>query len=338
MTGELRCFLMTDVERSNHLWASEPGSMAEAVRMLDAEVDAAVNDHHGTLLKARGEGDSHFAVFTLASDAVVSACALQSRLAKPVNGLELRTRIAVHVGEVEASRGDYYGVAVNQTARLRTIAHGGQTVISSVATVLAAPALTNRVDLRNLGHHRIRDFPRLEEVFQASPLGSVRSFPPLRTVDTHGPAVMAVVMVDICGSERTMRELDDREAVALNLQWATRMRRLGDVHGAIALKLLGDGCIAAFEDPLDCVSFAHDFRASAAAEGFETKAGIDVGRVELTDGEIVGAAPYRAHRLERDAAPGQIAMSRLASELIGVSDCGGTPGRLGSSPDPASVP
>ena len=208
------------------------------------------------------------------------------------------------MGEVEAIDDDYYGVAVNQTARLRAIAHGGQTVVSSVAAMLAATMLTNRVDLQSLGHHRIRDFARVEEVFQASPLGSSRAFPPLRTVDTHGPALMAIAIVDICSAGRIVQQLDEREVVALNLGWARSMRKLGDVHGATALRVFGDGCVAAFEDPLDCVAFAQDFRASAAAEGFEMKAGIDVGRVELSDGEIVGTAVYRASRLERDAEPG----------------------------------
>ena len=65
MTGALRGFLMSDLEGSNQLWATAPESMSEAVRVLDAEVGAAVLNHHGTLLKARGEGDSHFAVFAL---------------------------------------------------------------------------------------------------------------------------------------------------------------------------------------------------------------------------------------------------------------------------------
>lgn len=338
MTGELRSFLMSDLEGSNHLWATSHESMAEAVRVLDAEVGAAVDDHRGTLLKARGEGDSHFAVFALASDAVTSACALQARLATPVNGLDLRARVAVHVGEVDAIDGDYYGVAVNQTARLRAIAHGGQSIVSSVATVLAASALANRVELRSLGHHRIRDFTRVEEVFQASSPGCSPSFPPLRTADAHGPALMAIAMVDICSSGRAIQHLDERQVVALNMGWVRSMRRLGEVHGAAALKLLGDGCIAAFEDPLDCVAFAEDFRASAAAEGFEITGGIDVGRVELTDGEIIGTAVYGSSRLQRDAVPGQIALSRLASELVGVSGCGESRGRLDSSRDRASAP
>ena len=149
---------------------------------------------------------------------------------------------------------------------------------------------------------------------------------------------MAIAMVDICSSRRAMQRLDEREVVALNVGWVRSMRRLGEVHGAAAVKLLGDGCIAAFEDPLDCVAFAQDFRASAAAEGFEITAGIDVGRVELTDGEIIGTAVYRSSRLQRDAAPGQIALSRLASELVGVSGSGGSQDQRDSSRDPATVP
>ncbi len=149
---------------------------------------------------------------------------------------------------------------------------------------------------------------------------------------------MAIAIVDICGSELTMHELDEREAVALNLRWSRSMRKLGEVHGATALRVFGDGCVAAFEDPLDCLAFVQGFRTSAAGEGLQTKAGIEVGRVELTDGEIIGAAVYRASRLQRDAAPGQIALSRLASELVGVNDCAGSRGRLGSSPDRANVP
>ena len=322
MSAELRCFLMSDLEGSSEHWAGRPDSMAEAVTVLDAEVDAAIRRPQRRVVKARGEGDSHFAVFSLASDAVLAACALQSRLALPVSDLQLRARIAIHVGEVDAICGDYYGVAVNQTARLRGIAHGGQTVLSSATALLAASALADRIELRSLGHHRIRDFPKLEEVFQASSSAEARSFPPLRTGDTHGPALMAVAMVDICGSAAAVRDLSEPEVAALQREWATSMRTLGEIHGANALKLLGDGCVAAFEDPFDCLAFARDFQASTAADGLETRAGIDVGRVELTDGEIIGTAVYRAHNLQRHAQHGEIALSQLMCELAG-----GTPSR-----------
>jgi class 3 adenylate cyclase len=56
-------FLMSDVEASNRHWARAPTEMAGALRRLDDLVIAVVEAHDGTVLKARGEGDSHFAVF-----------------------------------------------------------------------------------------------------------------------------------------------------------------------------------------------------------------------------------------------------------------------------------
>jgi class 3 adenylate cyclase len=200
MTNSLRAFLMSDIEGSNAHWASEPRAMTEAVATLDLTVGAVVSSYRGDLLKARGEGDSHFAVFALATDAVLAGCALQDRLSEPVESLEIQVRIAIHVGEVDAIADDYYGTTVNQTARLRAAAHGRQTVVSHVTAMLAEPALADRVALRSLGYHRIRDFPHLEEVFQASSLGDDRSFPPLRVGESHGPALMAVAVVDICGT------------------------------------------------------------------------------------------------------------------------------------------
>lgn len=338
MTAQLHCFLMSDLERSGLLWATQSDTMAGAVTQLDTEVAAVAHAHGGRVVKARGEGDSHFAVFSLASDAVLAACALQLRLILPVNGLDLRARIAVHVGEVSSISDDYYGVPVNQTARLRAIAHGGQTVVSNVTALLAAPALADRAVLRSLGHHRVRDFSRLEEVFQASPPTDVRTFPALRSRDTHGPALMAVAIADICGSSAVFQELPESEGSALQREWTASMRHLGEVHRAAAVKMLGDGCIAAFEDPLDCLAFAHGFRASAAVDGLESKVGADVGRVELTDGEVIGTAVFRAHGLKQQASPGEILLSAVMRDLVGVSGSGGSRGRCGSSPDLASEP
>ena len=81
--------------------------------------------------------------------------------ARRLGGLELRVRIGVHAGEANPSADDYYGVAVNQTARLRGVAHAAQTVVSSVVAALARTSLTGKAHLKSLGHHRLRDFPRL---------------------------------------------------------------------------------------------------------------------------------------------------------------------------------
>jgi len=304
--------------------------MDETVSALDRTVGDVVSAHGGDLLKARGEGDSHFAVFALATDAVLAGCELQDRLSQPIETVDIQARIAIHVGEVDAIADDYYGTAVNQTARLRAAAHGGQLVASHVTALLAEPSIADRVALRSLGYHRIRDFPHLEEVFQASRLGDDRSFPPLRIGETHGPALMAITVIDICGATTAVGEMSEVTVIALHREWAASMRALGDAHRATIVKTLGDGCVAAFEDPLDSLAFVQAFQQEAAAQGFEIKAGIDVGRVELTDGEILGTVVYRAFGLERAAARGEIALSPLTRQLAGLSGSGESPGPLDS--------
>ena len=65
-------------------------------------------------------------VFGRASDAVACALALQRAPLAPI-----RLRIGVHTGEVQLrDEGNYLGLTVNRTARLRDLAHCGQTVLS----------------------------------------------------------------------------------------------------------------------------------------------------------------------------------------------------------------
>jgi hypothetical protein len=161
----------------------------------DALVEQIVAEHEGQVVRPRGEGDSHFAVFNSPSDALFAAGALHSQLDRTsrTDSIDLRVRVGVHLGEARATGNDYYGLAVNQTARLRSVAHGGQTVLSRAAAAIAEPTLAPGVRLRSLGYHRLRDFPRLEEVFQAAAVGARDSFPPLQTGATRSPAVLAVV-------------------------------------------------------------------------------------------------------------------------------------------------
>ena len=90
-------------------------------------------------------------------------------------GVEIRVRMAVHTGEASERDGDYFGPAVNLTARLMATAHGGQVVCSASTASLADPS----VPLRSLGEHRLRDPASAQQVFQVGD----GSFPPLRSVD-----------------------------------------------------------------------------------------------------------------------------------------------------------
>ena len=78
--------------------------------------------------------------------------------------------------------GNYAGPAVDRTARLRDLAHGGQIVVSGTTHDLVVDHLPTDVWLTDLGTHRLRDLPRPERVAQLCHPDLRVEFPPL-----HGP-------------------------------------------------------------------------------------------------------------------------------------------------------
>src|ERR671932_485259 len=70
-------FLFTDIEGSTALWEQHPEAMRTALARHDVLVEIIVAQHGGMVVRPRGEGDSRFAVFARASDAVTCAAALQ---------------------------------------------------------------------------------------------------------------------------------------------------------------------------------------------------------------------------------------------------------------------
>jgi class 3 adenylate cyclase len=322
-------FLMSDVEGSAEHWVSAPDLMTMAVRDLDNAVAAVSESYGGAVLKSRGEGDSHFVVFERPSAAVAAACELQQvTKARRLGGLELRVRIGVHAGEANPSADDYYGIAVNQAARLRGVAHGGQTVVSSVVAALARMPLSGKAHLKSLGHHRLRDFPKLEEIFQATMPGVDDVFPPLRTGESGAPAMMAIAVVDVCNSSgRVVAVHNSDDVIVWQRQLGAAVRRAAEPREPAVLKLTGDGCFAAFEDPVTALAFLHDMQAAVADMDLELHSGIEIGRVELFDGDVAGPAAFVAWELCGRATPGQIVGSRTVVDLAGASSAAVSLGR-----------
>ena len=90
-----------------------------------------------------------------ASDAVACALELQRAPLAPI-----RLRIGVHTGEVRLrDEGNYIGPTINRTARLRDLAHGGQTVLSGITSDLVVDRLPDGAWLTDLGTHPLRDLP-----------------------------------------------------------------------------------------------------------------------------------------------------------------------------------
>ena len=185
--------LFTDIEGNSAHWERHPTAMRGALVRHDALVEECIARRGGHLVRARGEGDSHFAVFQRATDAVVAAVELQQALHDepwPAT-TPLSVRIAVHTGEVEPRGGDYYGAAVNRGSRLRALARGGQTLLSGATYNLVRDHLAHALpdtELRDLGMRHLRGLTHPEQIFELVPAGLPATYPPLDDVDA-GAAV-----------------------------------------------------------------------------------------------------------------------------------------------------
>jgi class 3 adenylate cyclase/tetratricopeptide (TPR) repeat protein len=209
--------MLTDIEGSTRLWQANPEAMARAMRRHDEVVGSSIERNHGAVLKDRGEGDSFFAVFARASDSVSAACKIQRLLhhLRWPKGLVLQVRIAIHTGEAEEeSEQDYRGPVVNRCARLRALARGGQTLLSSSVHELARDRLPADVSVKDLGEHQLRDFKRREHVFllvdRALPTDAVGDVLQATAESrlSQSPVRRALCPI-LVGREREVRSLED---------------------------------------------------------------------------------------------------------------------------------
>src|ERR1700731_5141240 len=139
--------LLADVEGSTRLWETQPDQMTAAIARLNQTVSEIIATHDGVRPVEQGEGDSFVAAFARASDAVAAALEMQRAPLAPI-----RLRIGVHTGEIQLrDEGNYAGPTINRTARLRDLAHGGQTVLSGATEQLGIDRLPEGAWLTDLG-------------------------------------------------------------------------------------------------------------------------------------------------------------------------------------------
>ena len=176
-------FLFTDLEGSTERWETQREAMKSAVARHDALVRAAIERHRGYVFKT--VGDAFCAAFDTPLDAVRAAIDLQVALAKEdfsaVDGL--RARAGLHTGYADERDGDYFGPAVNRVARLMSIGHGGQVLLSAATRELVHEDLPASASLTDLGRHRLKDLAHTEHVWQLNVVDMPNAFPPLKSLD-----------------------------------------------------------------------------------------------------------------------------------------------------------
>ena len=174
-------FLFTDIEGSTRLLRENRPSYGEILAQHGRILRTVFETHGG--LEVDTQGDSFFAAFRTARDAVEAAAAAQHAFATHPwpDGAEPKVRMGMHTGEPVISGDRYVGLAVHRAARICAAAHGGQVLLSSTTCSLVADELPEESGLSDLGEHRLKDFDRPERIFQLVVDGLPSAFPPPRT-------------------------------------------------------------------------------------------------------------------------------------------------------------
>jgi predicted ATPase/class 3 adenylate cyclase len=198
-------FLFTDIEGSTRLVQALGDGWVAVLEAHNRLIEQAIEEHDGVVVKT--EGDSFFAVFPGAADALTASLDAQQALMGhdwPANGT-VRVRMGLHTGLGALGASDYVGLDVHRAARIADAAHGGQVVLSEPTAVLVERALPTDVSLRDLGKHRLKDLAEPETIFQLVATGLQADFPLLRTLDAV-PNNLPRLLTTFVGRERELDE------------------------------------------------------------------------------------------------------------------------------------
>jgi predicted ATPase/class 3 adenylate cyclase/DNA-binding CsgD family transcriptional regulator len=209
--------LFTDIEGSTHLLQQLGDRYASLLAECRQILRVVFQEWHGHEVDT--QGDAFFVAFARATDAVSAVVDAQRALAAHAwpKGVAVRVRMGLHTGEPQLSSGDYVGLDVHRAARIMSAAHGGQVLLSQTTCNLVEQDLSDDVNLRDLGEHRLKDLGRPRHLYQLVISGLPADFPPLRTLDTH-PNNLPVQLTPFIGREQevaTVQQLLFREEVRL---------------------------------------------------------------------------------------------------------------------------
>ena len=273
--------LFTDIEGSTRMWEAEPDAMTLGLRRHDEIMRTAIEQAGGYVFKT--VGDAFDAAFSTAEAALGAALAAQRALTAeewPTRE-PIRVRMALHTGACEERDNDYFGPAVNRVARLESVAHGGQVLLSGTTAELLSEVLVAGVRLRDLGCHRLKDLGRPEQVYQLEADFLPAEFPALTSLDNPDlPNNLPGQLSAFVGRERELAEVSALATTA-------RLVTLTGSGGSGKTRLALQAAVELLDTALDGVWFAE--------------------LAAVTDGEQVPGAVAAALELPEHSGPGVLA-------------------------------
>jgi class 3 adenylate cyclase len=325
--GDTVTFLFTDVECSTVLVKRLHERYADVLATHSDLLRAAFAAHGG--VEFGTQGDALFVAFGHAREAVEGAVAAQRALAghRWPDSARVSVRMGLHTGEPYVADNHYTGVAVHRAARICTIAHGGQVLLSRATAGIVDDHEISGVALRDLGDHQLKDIDRPERVFQLVADGLPSDFPPLRTIDQQLPLVGTVTIVLAEGRRmmRLSRELSPEHFGALLSDYKRLLAELFERIGGREVEVSFDTALAAFPTAKQAALAAVAAQRAVAAHTWPTGPRPAIS-VALHSGEAgigwVGPAALRCSELCDTAEGEQIFMSQATASLLDDEDLG----------------
>ncbi|MDQ6768307.1 MAG: NB-ARC domain-containing protein [Candidatus Eremiobacteraeota bacterium] len=237
-------FLFTDIEGSTKRWETHGDHMRVAVESHDSLLRVIFVKHGGYVFKT--VGDAFCVAFHTAPGAVAAALEAQRALAQEdhsnVGGIHVR--MGLHTGHADERGHDFFGPTVNRVARLMSVGHGGQILVSDATRALVRADLPAGSQLTDLGSHRLKDLAQPEHVWMLGAAELRSDFPPLSSLDSF-PNNLPVQITSFRGREQDLDDLkallDEHRLVTLHGPGGMGKTRLAIQVGADVLEHYPDG-------------------------------------------------------------------------------------------------
>ena len=248
-------FLFTDIEGSTRLWDQYPEAMKTALAKHDALLRGIFGMHNGQIVKVTGDG--FHVVFTTATDTVHAAIHAQQAIQTDINGdVAIKVRMGIHTGEAQLRDGDYFGGTLNLAARIMSIGHGGQVLISETTHHITQEHLYTNVSVLDLGYHQLKGLSKAENIYQIFTPDLQQEFPALKS-EKHATNNLPSQLTSFIGRERELVEvkssLEDARLLTLTGPGGTGKTRLSIQIGSQVLSNFKDGVwlveFASISDP-----------------------------------------------------------------------------------------
>jgi len=237
-------FLFTDIEGSTKRWETHGDDMRLAVERHDSLLRSVFEQRGGYIFKT--VGDAFCVAFASAPDALTAALEAQLAIAKEdhasVGGIHVR--MGMHTGNADQRGGDFFGPSVNRVARLMSVGHGGQILVSDSTRVLVRGDLPADASLIDLGSHRLKDLAQPEHIWMLSAPGLRSEFPALTSLDSF-PNNLPVQITTFRGREQDLEDLkpllNEHRLVTIHGPGGMGKTRLALQAGADVLEHYSDG-------------------------------------------------------------------------------------------------